>query len=252
MPIKEHIWDIRSQWKDIGRKLGLKDGDIRAIHEHSDGECLHEVLSLWIHTGQATISDLLTTLESRIIRRPDIARNIREEQQGEWGLSDHYDGGTSKPLEGLPTIEELCALPVEKAWYRLGLWLGIEEKELTCIKHSGASDKVEAMFKMFLRTTHNATLKRISLSGLPKKKKDIVKKFFCQLYPQQLKTYQSLMDMLSRVEKMIVEELFDQIKLQRKKLVLALVKTGLKKTAEKVCLSRGLLITIAHTCTINH
>ncbi len=32
MPLKEEIWDARSQWKDIGRKLGLKDGDIHAIN----------------------------------------------------------------------------------------------------------------------------------------------------------------------------------------------------------------------------
>ena len=77
MPIKEAVWDARSQWKDIGRKLGLKSGDIRAIHDPSDGECLHEVLSQWMHTGKATINVLLKALESKIIDRLDIARETR-------------------------------------------------------------------------------------------------------------------------------------------------------------------------------
>ena len=77
MPIKEAVWDARSQWKDIGRKLGLKSGDIRAIHDPSDGECLHEVLSLWMHTGKASINVLLKALESKIIDRSDLAREIR-------------------------------------------------------------------------------------------------------------------------------------------------------------------------------
>ena len=89
MPIKEAIWDARSQWKDIGRKLGLREGDIRAIHEPTDGECLHEVLCMWIQSGKATISDLLEALESRIIGRSDIVREIRqlsEEDQSILGL----------------------------------------------------------------------------------------------------------------------------------------------------------------------
>ena len=90
MPIKEAIWDVRAKWKDIGRKLKLTEGDIDAIHEHDDGECLHRVLLQWIQTGRATILDLLTTLESKIIDRFDLVGEIRSltrEKHIELGLT---------------------------------------------------------------------------------------------------------------------------------------------------------------------
>ena len=77
MQIKETIWDARAKWKDIGRKLKLTEGDIDAIHERDDGECLHKVLLQWIQTGRATMSDLLTALESKIIDRLDLVGEIR-------------------------------------------------------------------------------------------------------------------------------------------------------------------------------
>ena len=39
-------------------------------------------------------------------------------------------------LSGEPTLEELCALPVSRIWYPLGLWLGVNEVVLQNIKES--------------------------------------------------------------------------------------------------------------------
>ena len=72
----EALWDARSQWKVIGHILGLKDGDICAIHEPDDGDCLTKVLSLWMYDGQATITDLLKALKSKVVNRSDIVREI--------------------------------------------------------------------------------------------------------------------------------------------------------------------------------
>ena len=77
MQLKEAIWDVRSKWRNIGRILSLTDGDIDAIHERDDGECLHQVMSQWIHTGRATVNDLVIALESRMIGRPDIVKEIK-------------------------------------------------------------------------------------------------------------------------------------------------------------------------------
>ena len=91
MPIKEAIWDARSQWKDIGRKLGLKEGDIRAIHEPSDGECLHEVLLQWMHSGRATTAYLLMALESKAVGCSDLVKEIQSlkgEARAEVGLDE--------------------------------------------------------------------------------------------------------------------------------------------------------------------
>ena len=72
------VWEVRAQWKNFGRSLpGWSDGAIRSIHEPSDGDCLHAVLSIWMHTGRATINDLLKALENPSIARGDIANKIR-------------------------------------------------------------------------------------------------------------------------------------------------------------------------------
>ena len=75
--VKRAVWQARTQWKEIGRSLELSEGTIQSIHEPDDGECLHAVLSRWMKTGQATISDLLKALEDRTIARHDIAHHIR-------------------------------------------------------------------------------------------------------------------------------------------------------------------------------
>ena len=75
--VKHAVWEAQTQWKEIGRTLGLPEGTIQSIHEPHDGECLHMVLSMWMQTGRATISDLLKALDDRTVARRDIARNIR-------------------------------------------------------------------------------------------------------------------------------------------------------------------------------
>lgn len=70
------VWKDRSNWKNIGRALGVCDGDIKAIHDPNDSECLHKVLSKWIHTGEATISDLLKALAHETVNRNDVVNEI--------------------------------------------------------------------------------------------------------------------------------------------------------------------------------
>ena len=76
-PLKKAIWEVRAQWRDIGRALDLSDGTIESIHEANDGESLHKVLSQWIQSGTATTQDLLQALEDDIVYRKDIANKIR-------------------------------------------------------------------------------------------------------------------------------------------------------------------------------
>lgn len=77
-PVKEAIWDARSKWRDIGRLLpGLTEGTIATIHDLDDNESLHKVLSLWMHSGNAMIQDILKALEHVTVSRVDIAKKIR-------------------------------------------------------------------------------------------------------------------------------------------------------------------------------
>ena len=98
MPLKEAIWEARSKWKDIGRKLGLKDGDIHAIEESEHNkisEFLNEVLVQWMQTGKATIYDLFKALDSSVIGRSDIVRTIqslRGEERKAVGLPEQISG----------------------------------------------------------------------------------------------------------------------------------------------------------------
>ena len=75
--VKVAVWEVRAQWKNIGRSLELSEGAIQSIHGPDDGECLHEVLLLWMQTGLATINDLLEALEDITVARHDIAHKIR-------------------------------------------------------------------------------------------------------------------------------------------------------------------------------
>ena len=75
-PVRHAIWKARSLWKEIGRALGISDDIIRTIHCENDGECLNEVLSLWIHSDKATISDLLRALAKKTVDRNDIKNKI--------------------------------------------------------------------------------------------------------------------------------------------------------------------------------
>ena len=87
--VKNAIFEARSQWKEIGRSLNLSDGTIRSIHESDDGERLHQVLSLWIQAGSATIHNLLNALEDVSVGRNDIAneiRSLKSEQRVNVGL----------------------------------------------------------------------------------------------------------------------------------------------------------------------
>ena len=76
-PLKLAIWEARAKWPVIGRALsGISEGTMLAIHDKDDGECLNEVLSEWIHTGKATIRDLLRALADKTVKRNDITNEI--------------------------------------------------------------------------------------------------------------------------------------------------------------------------------
>ena len=75
-PVKSALWEAGSQWRDIGRALGLTDGTIRTIRNQDDGECLQDVLAKWMYSGEATTHDLNKALEDPTVGRGDIANKI--------------------------------------------------------------------------------------------------------------------------------------------------------------------------------
>lgn len=98
-PVKTAIWEARSEWKAIGRALDLPNGTIDSIHDQHDGEALHQVLSKWMETGQATTQLLLKALKDPTVGRNDIAKKIcrrKGEDRIEVGLSDSTKGKISR------------------------------------------------------------------------------------------------------------------------------------------------------------
>lgn len=75
--VRDKVLEAASCWKDIGRGLpSITEGFISST-SGSDNECLYKVLSKWMHTGNAKISDLLNALEQPAVGRKDIANDIR-------------------------------------------------------------------------------------------------------------------------------------------------------------------------------
>ena len=80
--VDKHLHHVRNvllgaayQWRDIGRALELPDGTLRSIRGE-DNECLNEVLTKWMHSGKATIDQLLDALNDPSVKRGDIVSQI--------------------------------------------------------------------------------------------------------------------------------------------------------------------------------
>lgn len=80
LKVKEAIWEARSHWRNIGRLLGLIESDIRIIartHGDNNGDCLHEVLLLWMSSGAARMNVLIEALEHQVIGCAEMAQALQ-------------------------------------------------------------------------------------------------------------------------------------------------------------------------------
>ena len=75
-------YEARTKWFNIGLQLGLaKDvldsiGRNRSLHE--DGDYFREVLTSWMHSGNAKIGDFLEVLEGPTVDMLNVARQVGE------------------------------------------------------------------------------------------------------------------------------------------------------------------------------
>ena len=76
--VKNVVLDAAYLWRDIGQALGIPEGSLASIRKFdNDKDRLDEVLSKWMHSGQATIEQLLKALVVPCVYRVDIANKIR-------------------------------------------------------------------------------------------------------------------------------------------------------------------------------
>ena len=80
--VRNALLDAAYLWFPLGQALGILSGTLQSIkfdrELHGDNDRLNEVLSKWIHSGQATIDQLLEALVDPGVNRNDIATKIRD------------------------------------------------------------------------------------------------------------------------------------------------------------------------------
>ena len=79
--MKNTVLDAASLWFPLGQALGIPPGTLQSIkfdkELHGDNDRLNEVLSTWMHSGKATIDQLLKALVDPCVGHGDIANTIR-------------------------------------------------------------------------------------------------------------------------------------------------------------------------------
>lgn len=74
--MKNAVLDAAYQWFEIGQALDIPPGTLKTFHGE-DPYCLNEMLTVWMHSGKATIDQLLQALEDPGVGRHDIVNDIR-------------------------------------------------------------------------------------------------------------------------------------------------------------------------------
>ena len=232
------LYSVRAKWYEFGLALGLLTDtlDSVAIDEYQKTEgCLRRMLCKRMEMKQLTWDEVIVAL-----RRPTVNRNDLAEKIEKGDLNYLNKAGAVYDLSGEPTLEELCSLPVEKVWYQLGVWLGVEDIILSQGRHNWPSDKLKWVFTAFLNlpigTKQYIELVKEFSKDLQQQAEELLEESevneFIGLFPSSKQT--------------VAEELVKKKKDPKYPiLITALVKVGQRKVAEKVCSRKGTALVIA-------
>ena len=229
------LYSVRARWYDFGLALGLSTDTLDSIEvdgSHKTEGCLRRVLCKRMEMEQLTWDKVVVALRRPAVNRNDLAEKI---EKGDLNYSNK--AGAVYDLSGEPTLEELCSLPVEKVWYQLGVWLGVEDIILNEGKRYWPSDKIKWIFTSF--------------QNLPigtKQYKELVKEFSKELQQQaeELLEESKVNDFIKLFPSTKQTEAEELVKKRKDPkypiLITALVKVGERKVAEEVCSKKGILI----------
>ena len=163
-------------------------------------------------------------------------------------------------LSGKLTKEELCSLPVETVCYPLGIWLGLEEKELTELHKICAIEPNRFKHEMFIsfltRPFHRKNSSYLELiKSLPHDRKSVVETL--EKYSSENVTLQEMGEiecMLNTLDEgpaiNAATSIFFQKQQLREKVVNALVKMGLREEAQYICKAKGKIILTANDSSV--
>ena len=132
------LYSVRSKWYEFGLALGILTDTLDSIaadENHKTEGCLRRMLCKRIEMKHLTWCKVAVALRRPSVNRIDLAEKI---EKGD--LNYFNKAGAVFDLSGEPTLDELCSLPVEKVWYQLGVWLGVEDIILSQGKRYWPSD----------------------------------------------------------------------------------------------------------------
>ena len=231
------LYSVRAKWYDFGLALGLLTDTLDSIKEdenYTEGR-LRRMLCKRMEVKQLTWDEVVVALRRPTVNRNDLAENI---EKGD--LNYLKKAGAVYDLSGEPTLEELCSLPVEKVWYQLGVWLGVEDIILSQEKPYWPSNKLNWIFTAFL-----------NLPIGTKQYKKLVKELSQELQQQaeellKLSKVNDFVGLFPSSSQTAAEELVKKRRSPKyPTLVTALVKVGQRKLAEVVCSRKGTALVIA-------
>ena len=222
---------VQTRWYELGLALGFSaeslDG-IRIDEFYQTEGCLRKMLHKRMEIKPVTWEEIVVALRSPAVKRNDLAEKI---EKGDLKCSSK---ARVDSLSGEPTLKELCALLMEKVWYQLGVWLGVEDIILSQEKRNWPSDKLKWIFTAFLNlpigTKQYKELVTELSQELQQQATELLKESklndFIKLFPGSKQT---------AAEKLAMKRKDPKYPTLRT----ALVKVGQRKVAEKVCSKEG-------------
>ena len=73
------LYPVRAKWYNLGLGLGISCNDLDAIKKdckEDTGECLKEVLKLWLKSQHPGIADLIKSLSEPIVGESQLAKEL--------------------------------------------------------------------------------------------------------------------------------------------------------------------------------
>ena len=141
-------------------------------------------------------------------------------------------------LVGNLSLEKLCRLPVDKVWYQLGLWLGVEEYRLIDIKTH--NENIELIFEAFLEFLYDSTDYRRLCESFTDVQKEQAQRLL------ESETYNDFIILFPQDKRIDARKIVDISKALFPRLLTALIKVGKRDVAENICSKKGMKIVYAH------
>ena len=256
------VYSTRPKWHNISLAFNLPPVTLESIrikHREDPDSCLREMLYTRLKLGHPlTWRDVINGLRCSTVWETALANKLTTKYGLKQNNSPELETCTMKSaLSGRPTLDELCSLPVKRVWHPLGLWLGVEKRELQRIKQfeRRLQPHVE-MFKAFLDDIKNTHEYEQVIIALPDEMKKVAKELFSKEGPLGTNEFELVIGELPRENlKVVAKELLaKKASKSYGQLVRALVKVGKKKVAEEICTKKGISfmqILCLKACSIN-